>query len=210
MLNQARAQEGLQGPLPVFNAYRKDRLHLLPSLPELDFPFHIPDNVVGCGPIVLPSVSLSTVDPELEHWLSCGSGDSGAGPTVVVNLGTHFLFDAPQARALATGLKAVLEQQPDLRVLWKLKSAAGGSVVTDHEEVLGEEIKAGRVRIEQWLKPDPIVVLRHENVVCSVHHGGANSFYEACKYVPVLSLYLVLMNKSPWCKIYTLHNTVQS
>ncbi|KAL2010962.1 hypothetical protein VTN00DRAFT_3680 [Thermoascus crustaceus] len=144
MLNQVRAQEGLQDPLPMFNAYRKDRLHFLPALPELDFPF------------------LSGVAPSF-YPLS----DGGAGPIVVVNLGTHFLFDASQARALATGLKAVLERKPDLQVLWKLKSAAGGSVFTDHEEVLGEENKAERVRIEKWLKPDPIVILQHENVVCS-------------------------------------------
>ncbi|KAL2222296.1 hypothetical protein M432DRAFT_636920 [Thermoascus aurantiacus ATCC 26904] len=174
-INQARAQEGLKGPIPMFVSYNKDRLYLLPDLPELDYPYHIPDNVIGCGPMVLPSAPLSAVDPELDQWLSRG------GPTVVINLGTHFLFDAAQARAIATGLKAVMARKPDLRVLWKLKSKKGDAVITDHEEVLAEEIKAGRARIVPWLKADPIVVLQNENVVCSVHHGGANSFYEACK-----------------------------
>ncbi|KAG6379763.1 hypothetical protein JVT61DRAFT_10300 [Boletus reticuloceps] len=29
-----------------------------------------------------------------------------------------------------------------------------------------------------WLDAEPISILQHANVVCAVHHGGANSFYE--------------------------------
>jgi hydrogenase maturation factor len=47
------------------------------------------------------------------------------------------------------------------------------------ERVLGEEVKAGVVRVVDWLEAEPMAVLESGVVVCAVHHGGANSFLEA-------------------------------
>jgi hypothetical protein len=44
---------------------------------------------------------------------------------------------------------------------------------------LGNEIQAGRVRVVDWLTLDPLALLMEGNVMCSVHHGGANSFFES-------------------------------
>jgi hydrogenase maturation factor len=44
---------------------------------------------------------------------------------------------------------------------------------------LGNEMQAGRLRVVDWLTVDPLALLKEGNVVCSVHHGGANSFYES-------------------------------
>jgi hypothetical protein len=81
---------------------------------------------------------------------------------------------AQDVRELAEGLRVVMERHPDIQVLWKLKANKDETIV-----LLGKEIKEGKVRVETWLKTDPVAILQSGNVVCSVHHGGGNSFYEA-------------------------------
>jgi hypothetical protein len=49
------------------------------------------------------------------------------------------------------------------------------------EGILEKGIKEGRVRIETWLKAEPNALLGSGNVVASVHHGGANSYFEAVR-----------------------------
>ncbi|KAL1952977.1 hypothetical protein VTO42DRAFT_3800 [Malbranchea cinnamomea] len=170
-IGRVRSQRGLKGMYPGFETYRKDRLHLMPAHPAIDYDFTIPDNVVGCGPIVLPTVPVSSVDPGLAQWLD-------RRPTILVNLGTHALIDDAGAKEMAIGLKSVLEQRPDLQVLWKLKTQRE---IHSPLEVLREQIADDRVKIVDWLDVEPISILQHENTICYVHHGGANAFFEACK-----------------------------
>ena len=55
---------------------------LVANLPELEYPYTVPDFVVPCGPIVRPAPPISESDPELTQWLA-------RGPTVYINLGTR-------------------------------------------------------------------------------------------------------------------------
>lgn len=69
-----------------------------------------------------------------------------------------------------------------MQVLWKLQRSASQSIT--HEETLeslASEIAEGRVRTLPWLPVEPICILQSGRVECIVHHGGANTFYEAIK-----------------------------
>ena len=98
------------------------------------------------------------------------------------------------AHEFAAALRVLLNSRPDVQVLWKLKKKGGidirpsgiseldGGVVTaDSLKAVETEIKSGSVRVEEWLSVDPVAVLQSGCVVCSVHHGGSNSFHEALR-----------------------------
>ncbi|TVY67503.1 Glycosyltransferase sdnJ, partial [Lachnellula suecica] len=178
---------------PIFNIWQPQDHFLVPSTPETDFPCYIEPNVTGCGPILLPVPSVSEIDPALQAWLM-------RGPTVLINLGSHIRMDGPIAREFAAALKTLLDARPDIQVLWKLKTSGGlslrdgsnpvpksksdsGFKGTGLEEgsldAISNEVEAGRVKILEWLSVDPLAVLQSGDVVCSVHHGGSNSFHEA-------------------------------
>jgi hypothetical protein len=107
------------------------------------------------------------------------------GPTVLVNLGTHTAANEKFAVQLAGGLRVLLDRQVDTQVLWKVRGAADMMAVLIN--VLGHVIDNGRVKIVDWLDTAPVVILEHRNTICSVHHGGANSFYEAVASVMLRS-----------------------
>lgn len=155
----------------------------MPSIPETDYPIHIPPNVTSCGPITLPSASVAKLDPELFTWLK-------RGPIVLVNLGSQIVVDDVMASEIAFGLKILLHRIPGLQVLWKLKTKNGRgvdltngfkgvSIKGDATSALSKEIVDGRVRIVEWLKVGPLAVMKTGNVMASIHHGGTNSFHEA-------------------------------
>ncbi|KAJ8120421.1 hypothetical protein O1611_g10370 [Lasiodiplodia mahajangana] len=173
-VNEARRAQGLHEPLGSFTPWVKDVPHICPSLPEIDLPLRFPSNVYNCGPIMLPSPDITESDPDLLEWLR-------KQPTVLMALGTHFEAYAATVREQAIGLRVLLDARPDIQVLWKLKTEETSE--DDGKEslktILGKEIESGRVRIESWLKPDPVAILRSGHVICAVHHGGANSYFEA-------------------------------
>ncbi|KAI8954681.1 hypothetical protein F4801DRAFT_532616 [Xylaria longipes] len=173
-INQVRSAQGLHEPLGSFTPWVKDVPHICPSLPEIDLPLSWPSNVHNCGPIMLPSPPITESDPDLLAWLQ-------KKPTVLMALGTHFEAYAATVREQAVGLRVLLDARPDIQVLWKLKTeeTSEGDGKESLRVILGEEIENGRVRIESWLKPDPIQILRSGHVLCAVHHGGANSYFEA-------------------------------
>ena len=152
----------------------ENTLYITPALPEIDFPLIMPKNVTACGPILLPEIPVSESDPELTAWLKKGN-------TVLVNLGSLAASDASSTRELAKGLRVVLDRRQDLQVLWKLSSERYSD--DSLTQILSKEIAEGRVRIVNWLVADPLAILQSGHVVCSVHHGGANSYYEATAYV---------------------------
>ncbi|KAH7311302.1 UDP-glucoronosyl and UDP-glucosyl transferase family protein [Stachybotrys elegans] len=148
---------------------------LLASRPEIDFPFDVvPPHITGCGPIVRPHAPLKDIDPELDDWLSLH-------PTVYVNTGTHATYTQEQAIELAGALKYLLQKAEKagkkLQVLWKLNKRGDyeSSLITD---VLGSELKEA-VRTTNWITAEPSSILGSGQIVCSVNHGGANSFFEA-------------------------------
>ncbi|KAJ3770738.1 hypothetical protein FB446DRAFT_790233 [Lentinula raphanica] len=145
--------------------------YLCPSTPDLDFPVVVPDNITLCGPLVMPTAPIQTADPELAAWLD-------QAPTVVVNLGSHVTFDSSAIRQIAGGFRPLLRSHPKIQILWKLRPEG------DVQEVLDECIERDadiqeRVRVMHWFQTEPFAILQHNKVICSVHHGGANSFFEA-------------------------------
>jgi UDP:flavonoid glycosyltransferase YjiC (YdhE family) len=177
-LNEARQAHGIEGALGTFTPWVKDVPQICPSVPEVDLPMNFPPNVLNCGPILLASPPIESSDPELLAWLE-------KRPTVLVSLGTHFEAYAETVKEQAIGLRILLDARPDVQVLWKLKTeaASGNDGMESLRSILGQELENGRVRIESWLKADPVAILRSGHIVCAVHHGGANSYYEAAWYV---------------------------
>lgn len=184
-LNRARIAHGIttSGPLGSFTPYAPDAPQITPSLPALDLPMidPIPSNVHDCGPILVATPPIESSDPDMLSWLR-------RGPTVLVSLGTHFEAYAETIREQAVGLRVLLDARPDVQVLWKLKAEATTEKTgrASLDTVLGDAISCGRVRVESWLKADPVAILSSGAVVCSVHHGGANSFFEAAWWVALL------------------------
>ena len=169
-LSKARKDAKLTGLVPTFEPYRKDESYLSPCLPEIDFPCYVPSNFRGCGPITIPCLSVTESDPQLAKWLSAPSRR-----TILINLGSHITSEGTDAVEIAKGLRVILAAHPDIQVLWKLKS----DITTEIKTIIGAEILADRIRIVSWLDIDPVAILASGHVVCMVHHGGANSFYEA-------------------------------
>lgn len=158
---------------------------LLASRPEIDFPFDVvPSHITGCGPIIVPSTPLREVGPELEEWLS-------RHPTVYINTGTHATYTESQAIEMAGAVKYLLgrdrKNDKKIQVLWKLSKRGEYSIGTESNvrKALGAEFDEDQVRITEWIDPEPISILQSGHVVCSVNHGGANSFFEALRYVSV-------------------------
>ncbi|TFK33934.1 hypothetical protein BDQ12DRAFT_738513 [Crucibulum laeve] len=179
-LHAARKAFGLKGTIPLFRGFRPNVEYIAAMIPELDFHLpNLPANITMCGPFVLPVTdTVVAADTELASWLQ-----NGGGRTILINLGTHALSDNFMAKEIAQAIGSVIQHERNqgryLQVLWKLKVVEGSSVETTVNEELGKEIGAGRVRVINWLKVDPLAILQEGSVICSVHHGGANSFFES-------------------------------
>jgi hypothetical protein len=173
-LNAERSAHGINDRLASFTPWVKDVPHICPSLPEIDLPMSIPSNAHFCGPILLATTPVAQSDSGLLEWLQ-------RAPTVLVALGTHHEARADIVRELALGLRIILDARPDIQILWKLKADKSSQDQDEHmvATTLGKEIENGRVKIESWLKADPIAILGTGNIVAYVHHGGANSYFEA-------------------------------
>jgi hypothetical protein len=149
------------------------------TLPELDFPAVIPPHVIPCGPILTPARAIENDDQDLAKWLL-------GRPTIYINLGSICRISESQACELAGAIRIVLRAQPSspLQVLWKLKKQG---TYEDREpgcrihEILADEFKLDLVRVYDWLRPQPLGILKAGTVACSIHHGGANSYYEAVR-----------------------------
>ncbi|KAK3400338.1 hypothetical protein B0T20DRAFT_478186 [Sordaria brevicollis] len=200
---------GRKGQVTTLNdlSLRPGRMHvkfLVANLPEIEFPLRvIPRHIIPCGPMIRPAKPLEEADPELSSWLSQG------GMTVYVNLGTHVVFDEAGQRDMAQALKILLDvangtlrrdtdtRLRGLKILWKVPGFGKDS----QEEspiysILGPDIESGDVRIVNWFQAEPTAILQSSNLVCAVHHGGANSFLETvCAGIPQVIL-------PPWMDCY--------
>ncbi|KAF5550410.1 UDP-glycosyltransferase 84B2 [Fusarium napiforme] len=188
---------------------------LVASSPDIDYPFSvIPPQLTSCGPIIRAAPPINEIDAGLAEWLS-------QGPTIYVNLGTHHKSTPAEAHEMSKALRKVLEYADTLnsagkpvQILWKLgrvpdeegnapkrDSYTGEwALVTDE---LQAYIKQERVRITDWLVAEPKSVLESQNIICSVSHGGANSFYEAlCSGIPQALL-------PAWTDCYDFANRVE-
>ncbi|KAL2840033.1 diacylglycerol acyltransferase-domain-containing protein [Aspergillus pseudodeflectus] len=170
-----RIKHKIHGRFPFADAWMPNRLHLSPALKQLDWPFKVPDNVVACGPILLPVAPVKTQDPEMFTWLN-------KAPTVLINLGTLYAPNPTVVREIASGVKTFLEatSEKKFQVLWKLPKHPHDQDEIYNQSVtpLQKELESDQVRIRSWFEVEPLAMLETGQVVCSVHHGGANSWYE--------------------------------
>ncbi|KAF4499123.1 UDP-glycosyltransferase 84B2 [Fusarium agapanthi] len=169
---------------------------LVVSSPNIDDQFSIiPSQLTSCGPIIRP--------------------------TTYVNLGTHHKSNPIEAHEMSEAFRKVLKhadtrqsEGKTIQVLWKLGrvpdeegNVPKGDSYTGEWALVTNElqayIKQDRVRITDWLVAEPMSVLESKNVVCSVSHGGGNSFYEAlCSGIPQALL-------PAWTDCYDFANRVE-
>ncbi|CAG8220785.1 unnamed protein product [Penicillium salamii] len=170
-LQQARHAHGIPGPNPPIGISPPT---IIPSSPDTDFPCPIPPNITCCGPIIRPCHKLAENNRELSVWLA-------RRPTVLVNMGSAVIWDTQRTAQFAEGIRVLLQRRGWIQVLWKLQTtSAMGSIEQDGSALkcLRGFVDSGQVKIMAWL-PEPSSILRSGNILCMVHHGGANSFHEA-------------------------------
>lgn len=163
-----RNSHGILGRLPHEAPLRKATEVISPGIIDLDFPFKKPNNLRLYGPIVLDGLQIRDLHPRLADWLD-------SGPTVLMSMGTHFTYTEPQVRAVLRGFLAALD--PKTRVLWKLPHHSSFNDIID--ELLPRVEDKERFMIVDWVPVDPFSIMTHRNVMALVHHGGANSYFEA-------------------------------
>lgn len=154
---------------------------LVSSLPELDYPLKVPAHIIPCGPVVRAYAPLYKTNPKLAEWLANGH-------TILVNMGALVKVSEAQAFEMAKALKTVIDrfdqnsEKKRIQVLWKLQKKGRYSIYAPEcilAHVLGKEFAYDRVRVVDWIQPEPLSILQTGDVICSVHHGGAGSFNEA-------------------------------
>lgn len=165
---------------------------LVANSPDIDFHFDsIPEYTIPCGPIIRAASPIAAVDPEMAAWLR-------RGPTIYINLGTHIEYDLKRAMETAYALRDFLDRaaaagfvgEDRFQILWKMPRVLGEEdgeadqtqftgKWTELTDILLNEIIEDQARITHWFTAEPKSILESGHVVCSVHHGGANSFHEA-------------------------------
>lgn len=183
----------IPGPPPSIQTYVSQGTHyLVPDLPELSLPLApIPSNVTTCGPIVPLSTINKDANQPGKQFLEWMNG----GKTVLVNFGSHVAPGRSYCESLARGLEVALRKHKDLRVLWKLKRDQGASLDESLTCALGDAWNEDRVKIVEWLEVAPAHLLMLEGVVVSVHHGGANAYFETARSVLFIcrSVYCIVL-----------------
>lgn len=141
------------------------------SFPEAELPLeYIPDNIYVAGPLVLDVAPAETQSAELAAWVK-------KAPTMLINLGSAVRYEEPMAQVMADAIVLLLDKDKDVQVLWKMQKE--GEFGDDFLQSARKYIEGGRLRLESWLEVDPTSLFKTGAVVASVHHGGANCFYEA-------------------------------
>ncbi|KAI1105960.1 hypothetical protein F4804DRAFT_303022 [Jackrogersella minutella] len=169
--------KGLTDPVNFFKLHGSNVPWFTQSLLEASIPLDvIPQNVTYTGPI---SFSLSTVEeesPDLAQWLA-------RAPTVLVNLGSFFLWSEGKAAAMAQAIADLLLEETDLQVLWKFRKGADDATGETYSDEFLAPLRPffedGRVKMESWLAVEPTALLETGHIIASVHHGGAGCFNEA-------------------------------
>lgn len=170
-------ERGVKDPINFMEVHRDDVPWLSMSFPEAGLPLdYIPPNVTSCGPIVLDVAPAEEQNPELTAWLK-------RAPTMLVNLGSSVSYTRSRAVTMAEALKTVLDTT-DVQVLWKFRKVRASALNSteaygdDWREPFEKYIANGRLRLESWLNVDPTALLNTGDIAVSVHHGGANCYFE--------------------------------
>lgn len=164
-----RNEHGVAGGLPLRTSHSR-ALHVISSeIRELDYPLFIPSKIGLYGPMVLDTTPVEVADPELKRWLD-------RGKTVMMCMGTHYHYTESQVRAVINGFLDAVDHDSGIQLFWKLSGFE--SLI---EQLLANPKDREKFRIVDWIHADPSAVMNHPNVVVSIHHGGANSYYEAAR-----------------------------
>ncbi|KAH8655235.1 hypothetical protein BX600DRAFT_469359 [Xylariales sp. PMI_506] len=171
---QVLMENGIPSPVTFDSTYRSDAPWITQGVEGASImPDYIPDNVTVTGPLVLSSASAEEQDAELVDWLKHGK------QTMLINLGSTTMYDKNRTVVMAKSLLAVLDAQPDLQILWKYQPAKSLAVWDDLVEPLSPYVHGGKVKITTWIEADPLALLETGLIDISVHHGGANCYWEA-------------------------------
>ncbi|KAE9366236.1 glycosyltransferase family 1 protein [Stipitochalara longipes BDJ] len=164
---------GIKNPLSGVSVYEdNDRcLWISQSMKEASYPLkYIPSNVLQVRPIYLSTAPGAEQDAELASWLE-------RGPTLLINIGSIVDCNEEEATKVIKAMRILFDNVEGIQVLWKLKKKIdfGDGFL----EAVSAEFIGGRLRLEKWLTIDPGAIMETGNVVCMLHHGGANSFNDA-------------------------------
>jgi hypothetical protein len=165
-----RNEHGLPGRIPMDTAPARAVHIVCPGLRELDYPLVVPDTLGLYGPIVLDTNPVEVVDPELNRWLD-------KRETVMMCMGTHFHYTESQVKAIINGFLSAANHDTNTQFFWKLSDKARFEDLI--EEALQHPKDKERFKIVDWIEADPASIMKHPNVIAYIHHGGANSYYEA-------------------------------
>lgn len=113
------------------------------------------------------------IDTDLWTWLN-----KDGYMTITFALGSHYMFNKDRAENLLQTFDALLKQRSDVRIYAKMMRL--GKYDLSILEVMQRKWK-GRLIIVEWMKADPIVILRTGKIGLAIHHGGSNSYHEALR-----------------------------
>jgi polyene glycosyltransferase len=137
------------------------------SVPGLDYPFSMPDNLHPLGAMIppLPEIADSTesTGDDVTRWLD------GHKSVVYIAFGTIIRLSRNDVEAIVQVARQLAGKH---RVLWKLPK--------EQQHMLPADLP-DNLRIEQWL-PSQYDVLAHRNVRAYFNHGGSNSFHEGIHF----------------------------
>ncbi|WP_406194789.1 glycosyltransferase [Kitasatospora sp. NBC_01560] len=157
-----RKELGLPAPSPMTRIDRAEMI-LCNSVPELDYPFEVPEKMKLVGAVMppLPEGPAGAADGGLGTWLDARSS------VVYMGFGTITRLTRHQVGALVEVARR-LDGTHD--ILWKLPE--------EQQHLLpARESLPGNLRIESWV-PSQLDVLAHPAVKVFFTHGGGNGFHE--------------------------------
>ncbi|XRQ09190.1 glycosyltransferase [Actinomadura welshii] len=148
-------------PNPTAAVDQAERI-LCYSVPELDYPFTIPDKVRMVGAMVPPVPEPVPGGDDVEDWLD-------ARPSVVyMGFGTITRLTREEVAALVEVARRL--EKRGHHVLWKLPE--------EQRHLLPPAAElSDNLRIESWV-PSQYNVLGHPNVKVFFTHAGSNGFHE--------------------------------
>ncbi|TWF93867.1 glycosyltransferase [Saccharopolyspora dendranthemae] len=144
-----------------FTRIEAAELVLCYAVPEMDYPFEIPEVLHTVGAVVPPLPQAP--GEELTRWLDERESVIYAG------FGTITRLTAKQVRSFVEVVRR-LDGRHD--VLWKLPQ--------DQQKWLPDDLP-GNLRIEEWV-PSQVDVLAHPHVKVFFTHGGGNAYTEGVHF----------------------------
>ncbi|KAJ2989437.1 hypothetical protein NUW58_g3464 [Xylaria curta] len=171
------ASKGLNDAVFWYNFHNEDVPVFTQALPGASIPVDVvPQSVTLTGPIILSLASAEEKKSELFEWLA-------RAPTVLIALGSLFVWSEAHATAMAQAIADTLLARSDLQVLWKFVKLPydmkGTTYGDDFMAPLLPFLENGRLKMVPWLDIQPVSLLETGHIVASVHHGGAGCYHEA-------------------------------